>query len=191
MTETGFVRAFIALETVPDAKREIRSLQEKLRRFHDARVSWVRSEGVHLTLKFLGDVKTELLPDIEKLIENCASQVSPFELATTVTGGFPNLKKPRVLWIGLDGGEQLEQLQRDIDNALSSLGFERERKRFHPHLTVGRVRSIDSRSGLNEYLSNYDFPQIRWMVNKIRLMSSILKPGGAEYRELAGVSLRG
>ncbi len=191
MTETGFVRAFISLETSPDVKQEIRSLQKKLRQFHDARISWVRSKSVHLTLKFLGDVKTELLPDIEKLIENCALKVSPFELVSTVTGGFPNLRKPRILWIGLDGGEQLEQLQRNIDNTLSSLGFERERKRFHPHLTVGRVKSIDRGSGLNEYFKNYDFPQIRWMVNKIRLMSSILKPGGAEYRELAGISLPG
>lgn len=191
MTDTGLVRAFIALETSPDAKQEILSLQEKLRTFHGARVSWVRSEGVHLTLKFLSDVKTELLLDIEKLIEDCASRVSPFEVTTTVTGGFPNLRKPRVLWIGLDGGEQLGQLQMDIDNALSSLGFERERKRFHPHLTIGRVRSIDRGSELNEYFGNHDFPQIRWMVNRVRLMSSILKSGGAEYRELAGVSLRG
>ncbi len=189
MTEAGLVRAFIALETSPDAKQEILSLQEKLRTFHGARVSWVRSEGVHLTLKFLGDVKTELLLDIEKLIEDCASRISPFEVTTTVTGGFPNLSKPRVLWVGLDGGEQLGQLHKDIDNALSSLGFERERKRFHPHLTIGRVRSIDRGSELNEYFGNHDFPHIGWLVNRVRLMSSILKPGGAEYRELAGVSL--
>lgn len=191
MTETGLVRAFIALETSQDVKQEIRSLQEKLRTFHGARVSWVRSEGVHLTLKFLGDVKVALLQDIEKLIEDCASRVSPFEVTATITGGFPNLRKPRVLWVGLDGGEQLGQLQMDIDNALSSLGFERERKRFHPHLTIGRVKSNDRGSGLNEYFGNHDFPKIRWLVDRVRLMSSILKPGGAEYRELAGVSLRG
>ena len=131
----------------------------------------------------------ELLLDIEKLIEDCASRVSPFEVTTTVTGGFPNLRKPRVLWVGLDGGEQLGQLQMDIDNALSSLGFARERKRFHPHLTIGRVRSIDRGSELNEYFGSHDFPQIGWLVNRVRLMSSILKSGGAEYRELAGVSL--
>ncbi|NQT34232.1 RNA 2',3'-cyclic phosphodiesterase [bacterium] len=190
MTETGLVRAFIALETSPDAKQEILSLQEKLRTFHGARVSWVRSEGVHLTLKFLGDVKVTLLRDIEKLIEDCASRASPFEVTTTVTGGFPNLSKPRVLWVGLDGGESLGQLQMDIDSALSTLGFERERKRFHPHLTIGRVKSFDRGSELSEYLNNYDFPKIRWMVDRVRLMSSILKPGGAEYRELAGVNLR-
>ena len=191
MTETGLVRAFIALETSQDVKQEIRSLQEKLRTFHDARVTWIRSEGVHLTLKFLGDVKVALLRDIEKLIEDCASRVSPFEVTTTVTGGFPNLRKPRVLWVGLDGGEQLGQLQMDIDNALSSLGFERERKRFHPHLTIGRVKSFDRGSELSEYFGNHDFPQIRWLVDRVKLMSSILKSGGAEYRELAGVSLRG
>ncbi len=179
------MRTFIALEVPEDVKRTILEIQDQLRRIPGARVSWVRSEGVHLTLKFLGDVDLSLMPSIEEVVKDCASKVTSFKLTTGEAGGFPNLRRPRVLWIGIDSPSQLLKLQQDIEHGLADLGFPAEGKRFHPHLTVGRVKSINRDCPLPDKLTKIEFPQNVWQINDVRIMSSILKPEGAKYKVIA------
>ncbi|MDP8240449.1 MAG: RNA 2',3'-cyclic phosphodiesterase [Candidatus Hatepunaea meridiana] len=189
MNKSDYVRAFIALETQESVKRAIREVQDKLRVVSGARVTWVRSVGVHLTLKFLGDVEVSQLSEIEASIRDSASRISPFNITTTNTGGFPNLKKPRVLWLGVDGGRQLLELQNNIEKALEPLGFPMERKKFHPHLTIGRVKSINRDCILAGKMTEFGFQKITWEINEVRLMSSILKPDGAEYGIIANIPI--
>jgi len=183
------LRTFIALEVPEDVKRTIREIQDQLRRIPGARVSWVRSEGVHLTLKFLGDVELSLIPSIEEAVKDCASKVISFKLTTGEAGGFPNLRRPRVLWIGIDIPSQLLKLQRDIERSLANLGFPAEGKKFHPHLTVGRVKSINRDCPLPDNFTKIEFPQNVWEINDVRVISSILKPEGAEYKVIAKFKL--
>ncbi len=189
MNESERVRTFIALEVPEDVKRAIRDVQERLKRIAGARVSWVRSEGVHLTLKFLGDVESSSMPLVEEVVIESAAGIGSFDLSVGRTGGFPNLKKPRVLWVGIDRPAPLMQLQQDIERGMAGLGFPKEGKRFHPHLTVGRVKAIERSSPLADTFAASEFPRCNWRVDEVRVMSSILKPGGAEYDVIANIRL--
>ena len=183
------VRTFIALEVPEDVKRTILEIQDQLRRIPGAWISWVRSKGVHLTLQFLGDVDLSSMTSIEEVVKDCASKVTPFKLTTEEAGGFPNLRKPRVLWIGIDSPSQLLKLQRDIEHGLADLGFPAEGKKFHPHLTVGRIKSINRNCPLPDNFTKIEFSQNVWEINDVRIMSSILKPEGAEYKVIAKFKL--
>ena len=181
MNQAETIRAFIAIETPESAKSTIKSIQDKLRPIKDAKVTWVRPQGIHLTLKFLGDIKKSQIPEISDCLRKCAKAVPPFELTSTTCGAFPGFRNPRVLWVGLDGGQPLIQLQLDIRKSLEQLGFDTDNKDFHPHLTVGRVKSIESNSNLPGIFKEITFSQFVWQAFEVRLMSSILKPSGAEY----------
>jgi 2'-5' RNA ligase len=181
MNSSDTIRAFIAIDTPESAKQIIKSIQDKLKHIDDAKVTWVRPQGIHLTLKFLGDIKNSQIPEISDCLRKCASAVSPFELTSTTCGAFPGFRNPRVLWVGLDGGRPLIQLQFDIRKSLEQLGFDPDNKDYHPHLTVGRVKYIQTDSHLPKEFKETTFPQIVWQAPDVRLMSSILKPSRAEY----------
>ncbi|NQU04879.1 MAG: RNA 2',3'-cyclic phosphodiesterase [Calditrichaeota bacterium] len=182
MSSSETVRTFIAIETPESAKQTIRLIQNELSGVLYAKVTWAKAAGFHLTLKFLGDIKKSQILEISDCLKSCVNAMHPFEVVSTVCGAFPGMKRPRVLWVGVDGGQQLMQLQYDIRNSLESIGFDPDRKEYHPHLTVGRVKSIQSNSTLPELFKDMMFPQIVWVANDVRLMSSILKSGGAEYK---------
>jgi len=181
MNQSEIIRAFIAIETPESAKLTIKSVQDKLKYIDDAKVTWVKPQGVHLTLKFLGDIRKSQIPEISDCLRRCAKAVSPFELTSTTCGAFPGFRNPRVLWIGLDGGQPLIQLQLDIRKSFEQLGFDPDNKEYHPHLTVGRVKYIQTDSHLPKEFMEMTFPQIVWQAHDVMLMSSILKPRGAEY----------
>ena len=187
MSGSEQIRTFIALETHESVKKSILEIQDQLRNIPGARVSWGRTEGIHLTLKFLGDVDAILIPEITEDLSRTDIPVCHINLCTTGCGAFPNFRKPRVLWIGVDGGESLLELQKSIDTRLSEFGFPPERRRFHPHLTVGRIRTIDRDSPLTDRFREIELPPVEWQVSEVKVMSSTLKPGGAEYRILASL----
>jgi len=190
MLKTRSIRSFIALEVPVELKRWIKEVQTQLRNETGATITWARSEGIHLTLKFLGDVEEELLPKIEQELVEIADRVPPIELKTTTTGGFPNLRRPKVLWVGLEAVDELYRLQEDIDAALSKLGFPKEDRRFHPHLTVGRVRFVEKDCRMPEKFGEIKAPTHVWNAERIFLMSSELKPTGAEYAVIAEIPFR-
>jgi len=185
------VRTFIAIDVPAEVRNMISQAQERLLGIRGAKVSWLRSGGIHLTLKFLGDVERERLTDVTGSVQECAKLAHPIELATTVVGGFPSLNRPRVLWLGIDGGPSLLQLQEDIEQSLAAVGYPPEQKRFHPHLTVGRVKSMAQGCRLAEQFRSLEFPRVFWVVREVWVMSSVLKPQGAEYSVIAAVNLGG
>ena len=140
------IRAFIAVELPPAVREAVEGVVRELRSGIGDGVRWVRPEGVHLTLKFLGDIDAGSVPAVSRAMAQCAASAAPFDLFLEGVGVFPNARRPRVIWIGLGGAlEPLLALQHSIDRELEGLGFARERRPFTPHLTLGRVRDGSTR----------------------------------------------
>ena len=158
-------------------------------------VRWSRPESVHLTLQFLGDVPADRIPNIEDgLRQGCHGQ-KRVELALGRTGAFPGIPRPRVLWLGLEGGTgHLQLLQARIAERLQALGY-RPDKPFQPHVTLGRVRDSTRRDELEaisqalRQQENRPIDRKPFTVHHVSLMQSELRPGGSLYTELAGVEL--
>ena len=138
------IRTFVAIELSDEIKRVLSELMESLREKDIREVRLVRPEGVHLTLKFLGDIPVGKVDAVKEAL-SCVTSHAPFELDLDGTGVFPNERKPRVLWVGIKGDmAPLNALQSDVENALEGIGFRRERRDFSPHLTIGRIRDTAS-----------------------------------------------
>jgi RNA 2',3'-cyclic 3'-phosphodiesterase len=135
------VRTFIAVEMSPSVIARAGDLIDKLR-VAAAEINWVRPQQMHLTLKFLGDVPDTETPDICRVVNEVAAAIEPFEITCRGVGAFPNLREPRTLWIGIeDGADELKRLQTAIEDGLKTkLGYPKEQRGFHPHLTLGRVK---------------------------------------------------
>ncbi|MDD5093745.1 MAG: RNA 2',3'-cyclic phosphodiesterase [Dehalococcoidia bacterium] len=188
------IRAFIALELPKEVKAVLSRLLSQLRAGQERAVKWVDPDGIHLTLKFLGNIPGEKVSAIAEAMKETASEVQPYTLALQELGAFPNLRSPRVVWIGV-GGEvsRIATIQKQIDQALAHLGFAPETKEFSPHLTLGRVRdqaTSRERSDLGRLLdATKTKEQIAFEVDRIHLMKSTLTPGGPIYNCLASISL--
>jgi len=185
------IRSFIAIEIPERIKRDILQIQERLKGT-GADVGWTRPEGIHLTLKFLGYVEEERLVEIQKAIEEASRGFSPFCIEVAGIGVFPNIRYPRVLWIGIrERDDMLKNLQDSIEREAERLGFERDNRGFTPHLTLGRVRSQKNRDGLIKALEEFDRIELGSLnVDGISLMKSDLNPRGAVYTEMWKVLLK-
>jgi 2'-5' RNA ligase len=181
------VRTFVALELSEGLREGILDLIEAMRR-EGLRASWSRASTLHLTLKFLGDVDEDRLPEVVSAVERAAAKTVPFSFATRRLGAFPSSRRPRVLWVGVDGGDELFRLQGAIEDELSALGFPRERRRFHPHITLGRLREPGSGS-LERLLERLGYPEGEVRVSEVTVMSSTLAPAGAIHEKVAGAPL--
>ncbi|MGQ9646471.1 MAG: RNA 2',3'-cyclic phosphodiesterase [Thermodesulfobacteriota bacterium] len=186
------IRSFLAIELPEAIRRKIEEVQRELRLSH-ADVRWVSPENIHLTLKFFGNIDESRIDPIVRSLEGPIEATSPFSLSTHGMGAFPHLKKPRVIWMGLQEGKQdLVALQRQIDGELMKIGFEPEGRDFHPHLTLGRVRSnrgIDELIGRMERYREEGFGDFG--VERITLFKSDLKPSGPIYTRLRELKFGG
>ncbi len=190
------IRAFIAIELPDPVKASLSSLEDRLRPAEHPYVKWVGTEGIHLTLKFLGNIAPDQVPRIIEAIAPASQGLSPFELQIGGLGVFPNLQRPRVIWVAVTGEvEQLIALQRGIDQALAPLGFPREGRPFTPHLTLGRLReraSPGERNSIGKLVMATEFEGGPAMeVKELSLMRSTLTPSGAIYSRLASIELTG
>ena len=194
MTASGALRAFIAIPLSQEARLQlsdtIRSLESEI----PSAVRWVDPEGIHLTLKFLGDIDPALVEDVLQAMEQAASGSLPFQLHLNGLGVFPNERRPRVLWAGLGGDlDALGALQEKLEAAMCGLNFPRERRAFSPHLTLGRVRDGVSAVARQRAGAVMSWASLHgadsWPVSAVRLMRSNLTPDGAVYSSLGSVSL--
>jgi 2'-5' RNA ligase len=188
------IRSFIAIELPEEVRRGLAKLRSEMERAEHRFVKWVDSEGIHLTLKFLGNVPFKQVAEVTKAIEAAAQGVPPFHLEISGLGAFPNLKQPRVLWVGIGGEiDTLLRLQQNIDSALASLGFAKEERPFMPHLTLARVRQGASpmeRKNFGELAMSASFEASYPIDAKaVSLMRSQLTPEGAIYTRLSMVGL--
>jgi 2'-5' RNA ligase len=146
----------------------------------------VRVEGIHLTLKFLGNVAPELIEEIKPALGRAASQTAPIHIEPAGCGAFPTMKSPRVIWVGLRGQVgPLSELARRVEAAMVPLGFKPEDRPFKPHLTVGRVRDRARLEALQQILlAHQDFTAEPFDAAEVVLYKSELRPDGARYTPL-------
>ena len=180
-------RVFLAIDLPGDVKEQIVAIQNKLKFLLEG-VRWVRPEGIHLTLKFFGDILSDDIAHISEVIEDKTRDAVSMTFNTDKIGAFPNLERPRVLWLGMTGDAQkLLTLQQAIETGLEPHGFKREKRRFRPHLTLGRAKSSRGMIlGLSEAVTtenNYNTGD--FTAQGLTLFQSELKQGGAVYTELA------
>ncbi len=182
-------RIFLALNFSVAATRKI---AEEIER-HKApmgeagfRVAWVPAANLHLTLKFLGSVGEELVEGVADACRQVAARHQPIEAKAVGLGAFPSLPKPHILWVGVEGPPALAALQRDVEAAMVELGFDREERAYHPHVTVGRVKEA---RGSAETLWKGEALVGSSALAEIIVYESRTRSAGAEYVARARVPL--
>jgi 2'-5' RNA ligase len=190
------IRAFIAIELPSQIKATLSQFQDNLRTSKNASVKWVGPEGIHLTLKFLGNVDEAEIPALTKALSEAVRGVATFCLELGNPGAFPNPQAPRVVWVGVGGEiELLRALHNNIDLVLTPLGFPPEKRAFSPHLTLGRVReeaSPGERRRLGENIASLKTEaKLSFKVESLSLMRSKLTREGALYSRLASFAFCG
>ena len=154
-------------------------------------VRWVRPENIHLTLKFLGDIKPADIETIGEAMADAVEDRPPFMLTLSGIGFFPGVNRPRVIWVGL-GGEtrHLADLQSSLADRLAAVGFPREKRSYQAHLTLGRIRQAKRSDQFKPVLQQYsEWGDREFSADRIGLLRSDLKPSGAVYTELKQVKL--
>lgn len=184
------IRSFLAIELPEAIRRKIEEVQKDLKLSH-ADVRWVSPEKIHLTLKFFGSIDESRIDPIVKSIGGPTQTSSPFSLAVRGMGAFPHLKNPRVIWMGLVGEKEiLPSFQRELEKELRKIGFESEDRPFHPHLTLGRMKSNQGRDELIGRMEKYREEQFGdFQVEKVVLFKSDLRPSGPIYTPLKELRL--
>lgn len=188
------VRAFIAATVSTEARIALKQTTGRLRQAIPQGVAWTKPYGFHVTLKFLGNMRLELVDCVFASLMTPASGASPFRLGLSTLGVFPNSRSPRVLWAGLSGDlEALSALQGAVDKAMTQLGFAREDRPYAPHLTLGRVRrgvSDVARSKISGRVTAARQPTVQpWLVDEVHLFRTDLHPLGAEHTVIASIAL--
>ncbi len=188
-SRTETIRTFICIEIPDSIKARIGKLQDTLRQI-DAQISWTKPSNIHMTLKFLGGVPASRIERIKNAVEKASRGIKPFDLEVSGSGCFPSARSPRVLWVGIaDVPEQLKQLYANLEDQLSQVGFEREKRRFSPHLTIGRVRTPHNANHVADSLISNSFTPERFHATEIVVMRSDLKPTGSIYTPQMTVEL--
>ncbi|MBI4540315.1 MAG: RNA 2',3'-cyclic phosphodiesterase [Gemmatimonadetes bacterium] len=184
------MRLFVALNLPKKEKQRIHRAARPLREAHYP-VRWVDADMVHITLKFLGEVPSEDQGAIEEALRRVAAKTYKFSVEIGGFGGFPTLRRPRVIWVGAEPTPALRCLKQDVEWEFAELGFERKPRAFHPHITLGRVdrdatvgqfRGLDQLAASTHYASNLE-------VHRIELMRSQLSPRGAVYTDVESARL--
>ncbi len=185
------LRAFIALHPDPAARRRLAEEQSFFRAL-PAQVKWEPSAHFHITLKFLGDSTREALKGMARRIASLTPAPRAFEGLVDRAGCFPDLRNPRIVWIGFSRDpEGIFPLQEQVERIAEEFGFERERKTFHPHFTIGRVKGGGGMKELAEAVRGAAWEPFPARFEAISLMRSILQPAGALHTELIRIPLAG
>lgn len=184
------IRAFIAVDVPAEVKSHLSTVSAALGSLDlDARLAPISS--LHLTLRFLGNVEESRVPGLGDAIRGCARQLRPFPLAIRNLGAFPSRKRPRVVWAGIAGDGDLERLHQLLELELQPLGFNREPKRFRPHLTLLRLKSSRNLKRLSAFLDQEEerASPVSFCVRRIHLYESRLHSRGARHLKLVTAEL--
>ncbi len=183
------MRTFVAVP-VPDASASVLASWRKTLSGTAGDLRWVREDGVHVTLKFLGDVEFDRVPAIVGRLRAAATAASPFPLELGAIGVFPDPRRATILWCGInDPSGGLTRLRQAVESGLSLEGFVTEGRAFHPHVTLGRWREPPTRARAAALVGQPRLPQARWTVQDMQLMESRLTPGGSIYTLLESLPL--
>jgi 2'-5' RNA ligase len=197
------LRAFIAIQLSDEMKRQIGSVQAELKRevsgsgrggkgVKIGKIGWVQPEGIHLTLKFLGDIQETQVDAVREILHKAAASARPFTLEARGLGAFPNPRAPRVIWLGLHGSSddmtELQRLQAAVEDGVAGLGFPKEGRAFTPHLTLARIRDRVEAGTLEPVLAAQQNRVVGgFAASSVELIKSELHPSGAVYTTLVEV----
>lgn len=176
-------RIFVAFDISDDARRKVSGYIETLRReFRQIRIGWERAEKLHLTLKFFGDSDEKQLCELEIIVGEIAAQISNFKLQIAETGVFPNAGNARVLWIDVqDKDANLTKISDLLETECEKIGFPREKRKFVPHLTIGRIREPNRAKDLAQKHLQNNFEPVGLTISEIVIYESELLPTGSVY----------
>lgn len=186
------MRLFLALELPPAAAEEIAAATAPLRDAEPA-LAWVPVHKLHLTLKFLGDGDDGRVTALSEAMDRVAGQHRAFEMTVAGAGAFPNFRRPRVVWMGVDGEPRLEFLHHDVEIAAEKVGYELEGRPFRPHITLARVRAplpAERLRSLARVARRLDHSSTAY-VDRLTLFDSVTGDSGAHYRRLHAATLGG
>ncbi len=193
MSSDNTIRTFLAIEIPKEILDQFERLQYRLDRSLTGVVRWSKKGSVHLTLKFFGNITERDIRSIEDALKTKAPAFAPIPISVGTMGVFPNLARPRVLWVGITTGlKELTAMQSEIEAALEAAGFPREDRAYRPHLTLGRMKADRRIDGLDKAVeSNREFSAGSFTASEMILYRSDLKPTGPVYTELAKFKLGG
>lgn len=184
------MRLFVAINLTADVRRALYAAAEPLRAAIP-RAGWVAEDRLHLTVRFLDDQPESLVPRLRGALEEVAARHDPVTLTLQGFGAFPNLRRPRVVWLGVESDPRVELLHHDVEEKLATLGFDPEGRAFRPHLTLARLRggeSPESIRALTQAARSVRF-RAESCVDSIDLMHSVLGQGGPRYTRLVAAPL--
>jgi len=188
------MRSFIAISFPEELKEVLAGIQQELKQSR-ADVKWVKPENIHLTLKFLGEIKEDLAEKICSVIKKIAQENSSFNLELSGLGAFPKLDSPRVIWLGIDNDRQIVKIAGELEKEMQCLGFAPEARRFSSHITLGRARSALNRPALVEQVKslNQKVSSLKagCSVERLTLFKSTLTPSGPIYEVICEAFLTG
>lgn len=177
------IRAFIAIELSKEVKAQLVILQERLKQ-SGATVKWVKPDSMHLTLKFLGNISPSLVSPLKDMLEAIGRETTSFQIALSKVGTFGKADHPRVIWVGVEEGEEkILEIKRKLEERSEKLDIPLESRSYHAHLTLGRVKSSKNEElkkavdSLNTDLS----ATAKMTVSNVQLFKSALTPQGALY----------
>lgn len=183
LKESESIRSFLAIELDEELVPKILDVQKEFKKTN-TNIKYVPSKNMHFTLKFFGNIDSDMVDDISAAIEKVIKNYSSFDLNIKNCGCFPNKNVIKVLWLGLDEGSPIKSLQKDLDKEFKKLGFKKERN-FISHLTIGRVKSPKNKKEIKETIEKLEDIEIGQMnVSKISLKKSTLTPQGPIYEDI-------
>ncbi len=184
------MRLFIALNLPKRERQRIFRAAQPLRD-EDLPVRWIDPDAFHITLKFLGQVRESRIADVQETMARVAGSTSAFSMDLSGFGAFPTIRRPRVLWLGVDASPELRCLKQDLEWALGDCGFDPETRAFHPHLTLGRAekdKGAGSFRGLDEVVADLEY-HTKIRVRAVDLMRTHLSREGARYSVVSSAKL--
>lgn len=177
------IRSFLAIELDEELVPKILDVQKEFKKTN-TNIKYVPSQNMHFTLKFFGNIDLDMVEDISDAVEKVIKNYSSFDLNIKNCGCFPNKKVIKVLWLGLDEGSPIVNLQKDLDKEFRKLGFKKERN-FISHLTIGRVKNPKNKKEIKDTIEKLENIEIGEMtVSKICLKKSTLTPQGPIYENI-------
>jgi len=183
------IRTFIAIELPARLKQETDKLIVKLKS-ENSEIRWVRAANLHFTLRFLGDIEQDQVPLLADRIKANLAELKPIPLKLSGLGCFPNMRRPRVIWLGGDGDlENLKKLAFQVESACRDCGFGKADKPFSAHLTIGRIKNPHGLESFIDHISKIKFESDEFEVGDVVIFKSDLSPRGPTYTALAKLSL--
>ena len=185
------LRCFISIEIPETIKISVLDIIDRLRQ-SGADVKWASDENIHITLQFLGETDEALVPAIKGALDKILATYSPFYIKIAEVGCFPDGRRPRVIWVGMEESQTMIKLHKDIVTEMVKFGYKKEERGFTPHITVGRVKSNRYLGELTRKLDEIRSARFSgFEVQDIRLMKSELQPSGAKHYCLAEIPIGG